>query len=82
MSQKTPRKTVLLSTIIIFLSLFQTNVALYGIGVEDTFFEKSEYGSVMSLAQRYVGFIQNIQSRGPYYLGKCVYVSRFEIDVG
>ena len=50
--------------------VLQTSVSLYGIGEEDNLPEKSKYGSVMSLAQRYVGLIQNMQPRGPYYLGK------------
>ncbi|CAB3989462.1 Phthiocerol synthesis polyketide synthase type I [Paramuricea clavata] len=45
-----------------------TNIALYGIGVDDASFEKSDYGTVFTLAQRYVDFIQKIQPRGPYYL--------------
>jgi thioesterase domain-containing protein len=45
-------------------------MALYGIGVDDASFEKSDYGTVFTLAQRYVDFIRKIQPRGPYYLGK------------
>ncbi|XP_028418020.1 uncharacterized protein LOC114542749 [Dendronephthya gigantea] len=46
----------------------QTHVALYGIGVNDTSFESSEYGSVLTLARRYVGLIKEIQPEGPFYL--------------
>ncbi len=51
--------------ILLYLTL---NVSLYGIGVDDTSFEMSDYGTVLTLAQRYVGFIQKLQPSGPYYL--------------
>lgn len=47
--------------------------------MEDTSFKKSEYGSVMSLAQRYVGLIQNIQPCGPFYLGKYTVSNKFYV---
>ncbi|CAB4025205.1 Phthiocerol synthesis polyketide synthase type I, partial [Paramuricea clavata] len=46
----------------------QINVALYGIGMDDVSRKKSDYGSVLALAQKYTDLIQKIQPRGPYYL--------------
>ncbi|XP_028418839.1 uncharacterized protein LOC114544380 [Dendronephthya gigantea] len=46
----------------------QAHVALYGIGVDDTSFERSEYGTVLTLARRYVDLIKKIQPEGPFYL--------------
>ncbi|XP_028415494.1 uncharacterized protein LOC114538524 [Dendronephthya gigantea] len=46
----------------------QVHIALYGIGVDDTSFQKSDYGTVLTLAQRYVDLIKKIQPSGPFYL--------------
>ena len=57
----------------LFNFLFQANIALYGIGLDDTSIEKSEYGTVLTLARRYIDLIRKFQSSGPYYLGKDLY---------
>ena len=54
----------------VHLFIFQPHVALYGIGVDDTSFQKSDYGTVPTLARRYVDLIKKIQPNGPFYLGK------------
>ncbi|XP_028397228.1 non-reducing polyketide synthase cla3-like [Dendronephthya gigantea] len=46
----------------------QAKIALYGIGVDDTSIEKSDYGTVLTLARRYVDLIRKIQPSGPFYL--------------
>lgn len=53
-----------------FLVIFKTNVALYGIGIDENFFETSDYGTVSTLAKLYITLIKSIQRLGPYYLGK------------
>ena len=52
-----------------FNFLFQAYISLYGIGVDDTSIEKSDYGTVLTLARRYVDLIRKIQPSGPFYLG-------------
>ena len=49
--------------------VLQTLVALYSIGLDDSTYQTSAYGTVQVLGKRYLELIQKEQPRGPYYIG-------------